>query len=147
MINDHSIMRNQRLKAAYVGRGLKTDTKIPSIHRYKLSLDIKNAPDTDRRKMKQTSTRSGIKQSPESNLLLTDRAPNTSHRQLAGFFFQPWQEKLKSHPRIPLPLLKSPVQPAIPEKQGLLVLSCQSFRPKIPDERLRGHKNQERGPQ
>ena len=86
MINDHSIMRNQRLKAAYVGRGLKTDTKIPSIHRYKLSLDIKNAPETDRRKMKQTSTRSGIKQSPESNLLLTDRAPNTSHRQLAGFF-------------------------------------------------------------
>ena len=86
MINDHSIMRNQRLKAAYVGGGLRTDTKIPSIHRYKLSLDLKNSPNSARRKIKQTSTRSGIKQSPESNILLTDRAPNTSHRQLAGFF-------------------------------------------------------------
>ena len=86
MINEHSGLRNQRLKAAYVGGTIRMDTKIPSIHKYKLSLDLKNSPDSARRKMKQTSTRSGIKQSPESNLLLTDRAPNTSHRQLAGFF-------------------------------------------------------------
>lgn len=86
MINENSSIRNQRLKAAYIGQSLKTETKIPSIHKYKLSLDLQSTSDSSRRKMKQTSTRPGIKQSPESTILLSDRAPNTSHRQLAGFY-------------------------------------------------------------
>ena len=94
MINDHSTIRNKRLKAAYVGGNLKPETKIPSIHKYKLSLDLKNSPDSARRKIKQASTRSGIKQSPESNLLLTSRGPNTSHRQLAGFFTNNGQKNI-----------------------------------------------------
>ena len=85
MINEFSSFKNQRPKVAFVSTNLKTEMKIPSIHKYKLSLDLKNSPDT-RRKTKQNSTRSGIKPSPESNILLSDRAPNTSHRQLAGFF-------------------------------------------------------------
>lgn len=86
MINDHSSIRNQRLKAAYIGATLKAEMKIPSIHKYKLSLELQNSPDSTKRRIKQASTRSGIKQSPESNLLLTDRAPNTSHRHLAGLY-------------------------------------------------------------
>lgn len=85
MINEFSSFRNQRPKVAFVSNNLKTEMKIPSIHKYKLSLDIQNSTES-RRKTKQNSTRSGIKQSPESNILLSDRAPNTSHRQLAGFF-------------------------------------------------------------
>lgn len=84
MINDLSQMRSKRLKIAYNGASLKTEMKIPSIHKYKLSLDSKKSPKA-RRKPKGHSTRGGIKQSPEANILLTERPINTSYRQLKGF--------------------------------------------------------------
>jgi dual specificity tyrosine-phosphorylation-regulated kinase 2/3/4 len=86
MLNDYQSSRNQRLKAGNIGKGLKNETKIPSIHKYKLSLDLKISPNTTTNKIKQTATRSGIKQSPESTILLSNREPNTSHRLLTGFF-------------------------------------------------------------
>ena len=92
-MNEFSSFRSHRAKIAFVSSNLKTDMKIPSIHKYKLSLELKNSPDTSR-KPKQNSTRSGIKQSPDSSILLTDRAPNTSHRQLGGFFSTRHQKNL-----------------------------------------------------
>jgi dual specificity tyrosine-phosphorylation-regulated kinase 2/3/4 len=76
--------RNQRLKAAYEASTQRTEMKIPSIHKYKLAIDLKKSP--NRRKVKQNSTRSGIKVSPDAPFVLVEKGQNISHRQLAGFF-------------------------------------------------------------